>query len=648
MIEQLFLVKTGSIFSLSGQRGSSPSPARKDIAALPLSPYRAPFGYHLNLWWSSFYGHFAVEKLIVKPNSEDTRTLLMSVVETGNVAAVKIVLNVHGIEVDARDRTGRTPLAWATKVGSAEIVKLLLDIGKVDVNARDREGMTPLAQAVQAGQEATLKLLLETGKMDVNARNQKGRTPLGHATKNRQEVIVKLLLDTGKVDVNSVDDNGNTPTSVALYNMDEGIVELLLGSGKLAAETKVPGWWRISSSDQSAIHQAARRGFEAITTFLLGAQHLDPNRLDIYGRTPLHWAVRNGHKGIVRLLCHSERVDVNVEDGSDRTAYQQALEGWYPPQVWQQGMLELLRSIDRVNKGNPAKNNPLCVAVAQGNESNARRLLDAGVDVNEKNKYGSTPIWLAVEQRHEAMVKLLVDHSQVDITHGNMGYGALWSSSRHSLGHLNLDEPEVRPEYGHTRTPIWLAASRGYETIVRLLIKTGQINVSRNTDDQTALLVAASAGHENVVQLLLNTGQWHVEPRADRDWLVDALQTAIQKGLNTTVKQIVESGLVDLGVRWEDFLGLNKETFLHTAAQSGNKAATEILLHTGKFDADLCRKILKTWHIWPVCHDKDIKKQLETFVNVEKCEKRPGLETVQNDVSIRELERLSRSKDKAN
>jgi ankyrin repeat protein len=62
--------------------------------------------------------------------------------------------------------------------GLETIVKLLLSTGKVDVNAKDKSGRTPLSWAAQKGYEAVVKLLLGTGKIDVNAKDKDRKTPL--------------------------------------------------------------------------------------------------------------------------------------------------------------------------------------------------------------------------------------------------------------------------------------------------------------------------------------------------------------------------------------------------------------------------------------------------------------------------------------
>ena len=72
------------------------------------------------------------------------------------------------------------PLLWAAEnvdvsgmklkklSGNEAVVKLLLDTVMVDVDSKDRDGRTPASYAAQRGHKTVLGMLLNTGKVDID------------------------------------------------------------------------------------------------------------------------------------------------------------------------------------------------------------------------------------------------------------------------------------------------------------------------------------------------------------------------------------------------------------------------------------------------------------------------------------------------
>jgi ankyrin repeat protein len=91
--------------------------------------------------------------------------------EKGNIEAVKQNLT-EGVDVNAKEQFGMTPLHYAARSGHKEIVELLIAEG-ADVNAKDGDGFTPLHPAAYMGQKEIVELLIAKGA-DMNAKTDGG------------------------------------------------------------------------------------------------------------------------------------------------------------------------------------------------------------------------------------------------------------------------------------------------------------------------------------------------------------------------------------------------------------------------------------------------------------------------------------------
>ncbi len=169
------------------------------------------------------YGHASTLRLLLslgasanEPAPHDGFTPLHLAVQERRVEAIKILIEA-GADLEARDRNGKTPLAWgpfayrsqekhvyeqlgkphqtmSVDPGEAIGINLLLDAG-AKIGTTDDAGDTPLHEAVRLGSlRGTEALLLRGAKTLV--KNRAGETPLSLAKTRKDPAILKALQQT--------------------------------------------------------------------------------------------------------------------------------------------------------------------------------------------------------------------------------------------------------------------------------------------------------------------------------------------------------------------------------------------------------------------------------------------------------------------
>lgn len=142
----------------------------------------------------------------------------------GNVLRVETFLR-QGVNAQAADERGVTPLFLAAKNGHRDVAALLLEQG-AGVNPARQDGVTPLFIAVQEGQRDVVALLLENGA-DVNAQARVGGVTLLHVGAYRGDrKIVTLLLQHG-ADKNARMSSGERPVDLAHTQDHQTLIPLL-------------------------------------------------------------------------------------------------------------------------------------------------------------------------------------------------------------------------------------------------------------------------------------------------------------------------------------------------------------------------------------------------------------------------------------
>jgi ankyrin repeat protein len=131
----------------------------------------------------------------------------------------------------------------------------------------------------------------------------------------------------------------------------------------------------------------------------------------------------------------------------------------------------------------------LMIAASCGQSKMVKFLLDNGADVNFKGPLGCTALLMALERRpgqqNQSDKALLITVSTL-IDHG---------------------APDLNVRDGRGFTPLWLAMKEGEEDVVRILLDKGaNVNMRAGETDYTPLMQAVATGCPSLVEVLLEKG----------------------------------------------------------------------------------------------------------------------------------------------
>jgi len=360
-------------------------------------------------------------------------------------------------DVNAPQRDGATALHWAVYHDDAEAADLLLRAG-AKPNVANRAGMTPLAMAAYYGNPPLIDRLLKAGA-DAKALGPNGETMLMYAARNGRPEAVKLFVEAG-ADVNAKERlRGTTALMWAVEQRHAEAVGVLLTAGAdyaaKSAGAGLPRNYLAPRVNTRAVEEAQKRRVRAQQA----------------GRTyeqQLEWEYENGiDLGASRNAFTPNRArgaqPPAAPAGGARGGAAPAAPAT-PPSAAPAAAPAAGRGAGAAAPADDSDDSEVIVAglvgsggggltaltfaAREGDIESARKLLDAGADINQATEYGWTPLLTAVNNRNYRLAMLLIERG-ADVNRANKGG---WTPLYLAVDNRNIeggDYPVPKPDLDH-------------------------------------------------------------------------------------------------------------------------------------------------------------------------------------------------------
>ena len=365
------------------------------------------------------------------------------------------------------------PLVDAAARGDLAAVRRLI-AEKTDVNAARVDGMTALHAAVQADRLDVADALLRAGAKGA-AVDRYGITPLYLASVNGNADLIRRLLDAG-VDPNASDPGGETALMTAARTGTPAALRVLLERGA-TVDAREPEF------GQTALMIAVRENHEAAVQILLEAG-ASANAQTRKGPTPNFVPPCKG------TGCGSEGVGINRGGLPDRGRRAEVKGGM----------------------------TPLLYAARDGNVSAARRLVDAGADLELGDANGIRPLLMSLLNNQLDVARLLLSKKANVNADDFWGRTPLWAAVEYRNLDMNNNDQDSPTDNGVDRAPILEMIKELIAAGANVNVRTRELPPSRrwlyslndvswvDFTGQTPFLRAALSADTTTMRLLVERG----------------------------------------------------------------------------------------------------------------------------------------------
>jgi len=373
--------------------------------------------------------------------------------QKGNTEIPKLLIEA-GANLNTQDVEGQTPLHHAVNYKNNEIAKLLIEAG-ADLNIKDIEsGYTPLEYAIDQGNTEIADLLRQHGASAFMSRQpNQFQGNFMEVFFNRivkeikdqlynelfyvpQDISAKDIIDNLKTILSII----NIPQLINMCESDQSVnhycnqnMDFIQFGDDDSILYKLSQLQTMSDAEFNHLKSTSFPPYITLlekyrNTSYNGMTLMDVIQLvndyinyedNLYARTPLYYSLYNGYDEMVKLLIENG-ADVNIQDDYGKTPLQLAVE--YNNDEMVKLLIENGADLNIQNNDTsalsemePGMGNTSLHWAIYNNTEMAELLIEMGAqnpntDLNIENKWGETPLKLALEREESEIVQLLIEN----------------------------------------------------------------------------------------------------------------------------------------------------------------------------------------------------------------------------------------------
>ncbi|NIJ43693.1 ankyrin repeat protein [Wenyingzhuangia heitensis] len=413
----------------------------------------------------------------VKQNRAAFDALTFAIMAKAPVETIAYILSLPGNNVNKSTHDNRSYLMWSGYAGDIEVMKLLLSKG-ADTKVVGSHGFNWFTFTVNAGHENTeIYDLMAANGIDLKETNRAGANAILLLAAHSKDGKILNYFEQKGLDIKATDKQGNNLLFYAAQRGNLELMKKYIAKGFDYKKTNTEGenmvlfashgargysnslevyqyfnslgldFTLVNKKGQNALHYIARGTKDAAVVTYFIKKGVNPDQKDENGNTPFLNAVQGNNKVVVQQLLPNikdinhknkegftaitlatQRVNValfntlkekganvNVVDADGNNLFYHLFNAYNRRSAKGFDAFATALESAKVSSKNASKNTTLLhVAIEKGERKLIQKAMELGIDINQKNSDGLTPLHIAAMKAKDVKMLQMLLHKGAD------------------------------------------------------------------------------------------------------------------------------------------------------------------------------------------------------------------------------------------